>query len=331
MLEAARRLGAARVVVTGAGGFIGGRLVEALAAAGLELTAVVRDYGRAARLGRLGVKLVRADLRDPQAVRALLDDAELVFHCAYGWRPDQELERAENLAASLNVGLEARRLDRVRLVHVSTMAVYGHDLPPIVDEDTPPRPGTPYGATKLEIERELAALAAGGAIDLRVVRATKVFGPYDAAFTVSTVTSLLERRLRLIEGGSGLVAPSYVDNLVYGLLLAAAPGAPGGIHVISDGVDMTWRELYGRFSSITSVGPSGDYVRGRTPVGKEPSPPSELEYRDFTRRGAYSIARAQRDLGYRPVVGFEEAMSRTASWLRFAGIISERASDAAAL
>lgn len=319
------------VAVTGASGFIGGRLVEALVADGADVTGVVRDFRRAARLGRLDMRIARADMRDAAAVNAALDGADLVFHCAYGWDDVDAVERADNVVGSVNVARAVARRDGARLVHVSTMAIYGHDLPDVVDEDTPPRPATPYGETKLEVEQALRALADAEGIDLRVVRATKVFGPYDFGFTVRTVRSLLERRLWLIEDGSGIVAPSYVDNLVHGLLLAAAAESRGGTHLISDGVNLTWRELYGRFASITGGAPYGSFRRDQAAASAgAPPAPGEREYRDFMRGGAYSIARAQRDLGYHPIIPFDEAMTRTAAWLRFAGIFETRGARGAA-
>ena len=313
---------AEHVAVTGASGFVGGRLVEALVARGSDVTAVVRDFGKAARLGRLGVPIVRADMRDAAAVAAAVDGADVVFHCAYGWADDAAAERRENVAGSENVARAAARRGGARLVHVSTMAIYGHELPAVVDEDTPARPGTPYGETKLEVEHALRALAGDQGLDLRVVRATKVFGPYDFGFTVRAATALLERRLWLIEDGAGIVSPSYVDNLVHGLMLAADARQGGGTHVIADGVDITWRELYARLVELIGGGPHGSFRRGETrPVLGGPPLPGELEYRDFMRAGSYSIARAERDLGYRPVVAFDEALARTAAWLRFAGIV----------
>ena len=234
---------AERVAVTGASGFIGGRLVEALAARGSEVTAIVRDYRRAARLGRLAIRIVRADMTDAAAVDHALRNADVVFHCAYSWAADDEVGRRENVAGSENVARAVAGRAGARLVHVSTMAIYGHDLPPVVDEETPARPGTSYAVTKLEVEHALRAIAAEAGLDLRVARATKVFGPYDFGFTVRTVKGLLDRSLWLIEDGSGIVSPSYVDNLVHGLLLVAG-ARDAGTYLIADGINITWRELY---------------------------------------------------------------------------------------
>jgi nucleoside-diphosphate-sugar epimerase len=321
MLEAVGRLQVSSATVTGASGLVGARLVEALSAGGIEVTAIVRDYRSSARLGRLPVRLVRADLRKRAVVQAALADAELVFHCAYGWNEEAEVEHEENLTLSHNVGCAVAAAG-ARLVHVSSMAVYGHRLPRLVDEQTPPRPGTPYGRTKLEIERSLRALAKRRGMELCIVRATKVFGPYDFAFTVRTVRKLLEGQLVLIEDGRGIVAPSYVDNLVYGLILAGAPHPAENCYVICDGVNLTWRELYGHIAK--SVGTELLSGVRRTGPGNGPAP-SEREYRDYMRRGSYTNARAERDLGYRPRIDLAEAIDRTAQWLRFAGIVGAEA------
>jgi nucleoside-diphosphate-sugar epimerase len=376
------------VVVTGATGFIGGRLVEALVSRRVKVTALVRNFSKVARIARFGIPMVRADLLQPDSFAPALKGADVVFHCGYGFAADKVLERRTNVHGTLNLARQALHHGVRRFVHVSTMAVYGHDLPASVTEETVPRPTTPYGRIKLEIEEALQQLARTSDLDVRIARPTKVYGPYDFNFTVPTVQKLIEKRLWLIENGDGIVTPSYVDNLVQGLLLCAEKeGLKHGVYNLADGSSMTWAEFYRRFSEMTGAGPCGAVTRAQCEAvsrieDRRPGPlallratvlsqearalypklgcypflrrmsPKKLvdgvkrmnhttlmpeessaaasapglgEYRDFTRRGAFSIDRAERELGYRPKVGMKAAMASTEAWLRFAHILGLKA------
>lgn len=377
-----------KVLVTGATGFIGGRLVEVLAGVrGVRVTALVRDFARVARLGRFDVRLVRGDLLQPASFTGVLDGVDVVFHCGYGPSGDPREERRTNFDGTLNLATEARRRGVRRFVHTSTMSVYGHDLPAEVTEATPPRPTTAYGRIKLDIEHALQGRAAQG-LDVRIARPTKVYGPYDYRFTVQVARKAAERRLWLIEGGSGIVTPNYVDNLVQGLLLCAErDGITGAVYNMADGRSFTWAQFLEYFFRMAGTAPVGDATREQVeaaaraarrppslramlratvlsdqaralyaqiplyrqlrplvpaPVtrrlaavalpritaapagGGEPGGaplPGLGEYRDYTRRGAYSIARAEAELGYRPRVSIDTAMRRTEAWLRFVDIL----------
>jgi nucleoside-diphosphate-sugar epimerase len=387
------RGGSINVLVTGATGFIGGRLVEVLAAVrGVKVTALVRDFARVARIGRFDIAMARGSLLEPESFSRALDGIDVVFHCGHDAFGTERQQRRTNLDGTLNLAKEAARRRVRRFVHISTMAVYGQDLPAEVTEATPPRPTTAYGRVKLQIEHALKAFAGASGLDLRIARPTKVYGPYDYRFTVQVATKLRERRLWLIENGSGIVSPNYVDNLVQGLLLCAErDGVGGGTYIMADGRSFTWAEFYESFVRMTGVGPVGNATRaaieaaaraaskppgaremlrtmmspetrallakfalyrqlrpllpqpmvnrlagppeprptGASPVAQAPLPRLD-EYRDYTRRGAFSTALAERELGYRPRVDLATAMLRTEAWLRFVGVLPVSTRDGVA-
>ena len=126
------------ILVTGAGGFIGGRVVEVLhGLAGVSVRASVRRWGSAVRIGRLPVEIVLCDITDPGQVRRAIEGIGGVVHCASG----DPHATVEGTHAVLQAALEAR-VDRV--VHLSTMEVYG-DVEGDVREDAPlQRTGWPY-------------------------------------------------------------------------------------------------------------------------------------------------------------------------------------------
>src|SRR6187399_1239713 len=141
-----------RVLVTGATGFIGGRLTENLHREhGAIVRALVRDIPRAARIARFPVELVHGDVTDEDAVRRAAAGTEVVFHCVHGNRPGTA--QAVNVNGTEIVAQEVLRAGIQRLVHVSTMAVYGHPATGEIEETTAHEgPGDLYTQTKREGE-----------------------------------------------------------------------------------------------------------------------------------------------------------------------------------
>jgi nucleoside-diphosphate-sugar epimerase len=137
-----------RVAVTGAGGFIGGAVCRRLREDGAEVVGLDLPAA-AARVEAVGARFVACDVTDAGAVRAALEDVPHVVHTAAivsDWGPMEEFVRV-NVGGTRNV-LEAA-VGAERVVHVSSVAIWGHDFAQDVDEDSEPRPcGVPYIDTK---------------------------------------------------------------------------------------------------------------------------------------------------------------------------------------
>jgi nucleoside-diphosphate-sugar epimerase len=147
------------VVVTGAGGFIGGVVAHRLAEQGSSVTAITRRAG-AQSLGRLTYH--RADLTRPDALPERFD---AIVHCAAETParcPDPVALYASNVAAMRHVCERALRASASAVLFTSSMSAYGTISVPVVTEDTPPRNPDPYGRSKLEGERILAETVARG-------------------------------------------------------------------------------------------------------------------------------------------------------------------------
>jgi nucleoside-diphosphate-sugar epimerase len=255
LVSGAETLAGRMALVTGASGFIGGRLVERLVLEhGVEVRALVRNPAAAARLARFPLTVVRGDVTRPADVVAAARSCDLVFHCAYGTSGSQKHRAWVNTEGTRRVLDAARTAGVRRIVCLSTLMVYGQTKDGDLDETAPRRRfGNAYSDSKLEAER--IALASG--LPVAVLQPTAVYGPYGGVWTEAVLRALKTGRQILVDGGEGLANAVYVDDLVSAMLLAAVKdGAVGEAFLVSGEEPVTWRELYGRFERML-----GDEVR----------------------------------------------------------------------
>ncbi len=169
------------VLVTGAAGFIGARLVAALYQRGIPVRAGMRNPARAGLLAAKGIEIVPLDLAKPDTLTAALENVGTVFHFAALVDAHATLDqlRETNLRGTRRLWMAAAASGVERLVYCSTTAVYGlaaagrHPI----DEAITPRALEPYGRTKLEGEKAAREIAAATGMDMVVIRPTAVFGP----------------------------------------------------------------------------------------------------------------------------------------------------------
>ena len=218
-----------RVLVTGAGGFIGRALVQRLLAQGLARRRVGRIVAADLSLQGLpdDVRLLCVDgsIADAGVLeRALADPVDAVFHLASV--PGGAAEKAPDLGRRVNLDATAQLLSllreqgkRPRFVFASTVAVYGHPLPAVVDEDTSPRPAMSYGAHKLAAEVLVADAARRGWVDACSLRLPGVVArPGDGAGLVSAFMSQLFWKLA---AGEPIVLPVSAEGTAWWISVGA--------------------------------------------------------------------------------------------------------------
>lgn len=245
-----------RLLVTGATGFVGRVLVDAARARGWSVSAATRGPASTAGLPPdLTVHAV-GDLAGPVDWSRALDGIDAVVHLAARVHVMRETERDPagafrrvNVDASVALAEAARRAGVRRLVYASSIKVLGESTPPGVafDDTSPPAPLDPYGVSKLEAERALASVAAGGRLELAVLRPPLVHGP--------GVGGNLERLVRWVAAGVPLPVGGVdnrrslvgVDNLADALLAVAEhPAAAGRTFVVADAEYLSTPELVRR-------------------------------------------------------------------------------------
>jgi nucleoside-diphosphate-sugar epimerase len=225
-----------RYAITGATGFVGGRLAALLAEKGHEVVALVRDPARAGSLAGLGVRLVPGDLGDAAALHTLATDADGLFHVAAWYRVgarDPAQARRTNVEGTRAVLDVVRAVGVPRLVYTSTLAVNSDTRGRIVDETYrfSGRHLSVYDATKAAAH-DLVARAEADGVPAVTVMPGAVYGPGDTSQTGALLRRALCRRRVLVTSG-GRLCWGYVDDIARGHQLAMEHGPDGETYMLA--------------------------------------------------------------------------------------------------
>jgi NAD dependent epimerase/dehydratase len=309
----------ARVVVTGAGGFIGSHLVERLLELGADVTAFVRytSRGDAGGLGLIGKtarppRIVAGEVREPDTVRRLVRGSDVVFHLAalvgipYSYvHPDEVVE--VNTVGTLNVLSAAREAGTKRVVAASTSEVYGSALRVPIDEEHPRQPQSPYSASK--IASDAIALSFHRAFDLpvAVVRPFNTYGPRqsDRAIIPTIISQALARRRIRIGSPAPTRDFTYVTDTVEGLLRAGEREAALGEEInLGTGREISIGELAKCLAAMAGPDVTISHEAERVRPAK-----SEVM------RLVADNAKARRLLEWEPRVPLDEGLRKTMAWI----------------
>lgn len=305
-----------RVFVTGASGFIGRRLVPRLRQDGHEPTALLLP--REPESAASGARVARGDITAPASLVGLLDGHQAVFHLAgaVGYGQSFAVCNRVNRDGTAHVAAAAARAGARRFVHMSSVSVYGRVAEVAIDEDFPLRKiGDPYGDTKIDAERILAARAAAGELDVTMLRPTVVYGPGDDKFLPKLVENLRSGRAQVIGSGTNTVDVVHVDDVVDVLLRTlVTPRSIGGVYNVTHPRNPTWNELLAAVAAAIGMAPPRRHLpypaalavaallegtaalTGRTPRL------TRYAVRVIGRQYCYLTDRAAADLGFAPRV-----------------------------
>lgn len=316
------------VLITGVNGFIASHLAEHLLQRHVRVRGAARRPAAAGWLAEQGVEIAAADLSDQDALRRAMGGCRSVVHAA-AWTGGAELPvevgYQVNVDGTANVLAAARASGVERLVYISSVAVYGSNRAPLLDETAPtPRVGQAYPDSKIVAE----SLVRGSGLPFVIVRPASTYGPRGTAWTIGPIEKIKSGRLVLIGQDRGLVTPGYIDNVVDGLILAVNHDhATGETFNLCDDRAVSYRQFYlayAKMLGVEALPTLPDILATLARLG-----PTNL-LRRLTHRptaGAwslhfrfnpsqFSVDKAKRLLGYQPKVDFEEGMRLTEAWLR---------------
>ncbi len=327
-------------LVTGASGFIGGRLAQRLVAEGHQVRCLVRAGSDTSQLEQLGVELVVGDLTNGRSLMRAVEGCNYVFHCGAlvsDWATTQEITQTNVqgtrslLEACAGAGVE-------RFIHFSSTDVYGHpNANGTATEETYTASGFSnwYAQSKLLAEAEVRRAEAECSLDAVILRPATVYGPGSREVVGEIARAIRSRQMLLVGGGRSIAGLCYVDNLIDAAVLALRhDAAPGQAFNLSDGLDVTWRQFTDGLAD--GLGCAG--VRWSMPYWAAGGLGFSLEhsYRLLRRTTGlsappllsrqavqvlgcnqdFSIRKARETLGWEPRVDYATGLRETVNWLR---------------
>ncbi len=307
----------ARYLVTGGAGFIGSHIAQALLDQGesvrvFDNLATGRETNLAALRGH--AHFIQGDLHDLDAVRAAVKGVEVVFHQgALASVPrsitDPITSLETNINGTQNVLIAARDAGVRRVVYASSSSVYGNTPTLPKREDMPTNPMSPYAVQKLTGELLCRVFTQIYGLETVALRYFNVFGPRQdptsqyAAVIPRFLTALIKKRRPIVFGdGEQTRDFTYIANVVQANLLAAtSPDGIGHVVNIGCGEQISLNAVLHLAGELLNVTVDAEYRESR---------PGDV------RNSLADISRAQRLLGYKPMVGFREGLARTLDALR---------------
>jgi nucleoside-diphosphate-sugar epimerase len=348
-----------KLLVTGAGGFLGGWVVECCLLSGIPVRAGIRRWNSAVRLARHAAEIVPCDVLSPDQLAAAMEGCDAVVHCAVG-------DQGVTVDGTRNVLAAAERLQLRRVVHLSSVAVYGQ-VEGTIDEGHPRRSGgNHYARCKIEAEKVCERYVARQ-VPIVVLRPSIIYGPFSETWTVSFAKRLMSGRWgtfgRQGEGWCNLV---YVTDVVQAILRALEADAVVGECFHVNGSELiTWNDYFRRFNTALQrdalpelrtwplalkagvVSPVRSLARlalqrfnksivalharsslaaaymGRTESTLKLTP-TRRQLRLYRLQARYSIDKAQRQLGFAPQVSIDQGLEWSVAWLRQQGLLDAR-------
>ena len=320
-------------LVTGATGQLGSHIVEQLRAAGESVRVLVRPGRDLTFLRQQGAEIVEGDLHDADAVKRAAQGATIVYHSAAkvsDWGPWSEFEK-EAVTSTRNVVEACQSAGVSRLLHVSSISVYGH--PKVaggakITEETPLGQGfwmwDYYPRAKLiaeQIAREYSATT--------TIRPSWLYGPRDRITIPRVIPALMQQKAPIIGSGENYLNIIYAGDVAAGIILAANhPDAIGQAYNMCSEGEVKQKDLLNALTDalslprVTKHVPYGLAIRyafvleAIAKLLRRSKPPT------ITRRAIYLIGRstqystqkARAQLGWQPRVNIQEGIRRTLEW-----------------
>ena len=317
-----------KVLITGANGFIGNTLMR---------------YYKAQKVPVVGVDLVgnhndivTGDIANPETISHLLESCDVVVHTAAlvsNSIADTDMWRV-NVLATRNLIAAAEKYKVRRFVQLSSIVAYGNAAEGELDEDQPVHAdGGSYVLTKLASEHTVLAAQAKSSLELVIIRPGDVYGPGSRPWIILPLEAINKGQFMLPAEGKGFFRPIYIDDLVRGIALAVSTQeASGEIFNLSCEGYMSTKKFFShhyqwknkRGPMVVSTKLALFAAAAATKIANLTGGVNEASTATVTQlctKSWFSIAKAERILGWKPEVSFDEGIERSRLWAAEQGLI----------
>jgi len=320
--------GLPKILVTGASGFLGTRLVELLVQKGYPVRALVRKLANTKKLKACGVEIFFGDVADLESLRPAFRGIDMVVHAAADTAGTERDGEWSTIRGTRNV-LDLCGQDGIRkLIYISSCAVYGvadYRKGAVVGEDAslerfPERRGF-YAWSKLEADHIVAEAITEGPIPIISLRPGTIWGPGGEIFTPMMGFSLGEKLFAVIGNGKFVLPFVYIDNLVEALVRGIENhGAAGGVYNVVDQERITKRDYMNKLVKKLYPGATCFYIPYNflysvvfvqeklfSWMGRKPFL-TRYRLNSSQKSILYDSSKLERELGWKPSVTLEEGV-----------------------
>jgi len=309
-----------RILVTGADGFIGSHLVEALAFTGAHIKAL-SQYNSFNNWGWLedvnclkDIEVITGDIRDPHQVKKITENIDIIFHLAaliaipYSYiAPTSYIET--NIKGTLHICQSALENECSRVIHTSTSEVYGTARYVPIDESHPLQPQSPYSASKISADAIAQSYYYSFKLPVVTARPFNTFGPRQSARAIiPTLITQIEAGQKEIRLGNLLPTRdfNYVKDTVQGLIqLAACKNIEGEVVNVGSGTEISIHKL--AETVIKMMGSDAKVISDEQRIRPEASEVQRL---------VCDNSKIKKLTGYTPVYSLEQGMTETIGWFK---------------
>ena len=318
-----------KILITGANGFIGNRLMQhyksqGIAVIGVDLTGNQED-------------IFQGDIGQPESISQLLADCDVVIHTAAlvsNAIADADMWRV-NVLATHNLVEAAKKHNIKRFVQISSIVAYGNTAEGELDENHPVHAdGGSYVLTKLASEHAALAATVDSTMELVIIRPGDVYGPGSRPWVVLPLEAINKGQFMLPAKGEGFFRPIYIDDLIRGIALATASKKASGeiINLSCEGYITTAEFFSYHYRWLNKRGPlkvsTGLALFAAAAASKMAAvtggvnEASTATVKQLSTSSWFSIAKAERILGWKPEVPLDTGMQASQQWAQSQGLIN---------